>query len=122
AGSGGATLPSLITLRVCGRLLYVPGTTIKAFGTPHPPGMDRVSVGSLTTSCVDGPPSRLRASEHPSPPLSSGSTRKRAKLVASALVEMTRTTTLPAVHTAVRSATWDLSRGILPSTTSRGIP
>jgi hypothetical protein len=39
--------------------------------------------------------------------LSGGSARKRAKAVASAFVETTRTTTFPSAHTAVRSDTLD---------------
>jgi hypothetical protein len=72
-----------------------PGTTKSAFGTSHPPGTDSLSEGSFTTSCVEGPPSRFSAAEHPSPPLSGASARKRAKGVASALVETTRMITAP---------------------------
>src|SRR5262245_57764622 len=100
----------------------LPGATTNAFGTPHPPANNSASAGSFTTSCVDGPPSRLRTSQHPSPPLSGGSARKRAKAVASAFVDTTRTTTLPSAHTAVRSATWGFSRWTFPPTRRRGTP
>src|SRR5437899_102023 len=83
---------------------FLPGTTTSAFGTPHRPSSDSFSAGSLTASCVDGPPSRLRASTHPTPPFSDGSARKRAKAVVSAFVDTTKMTTPPSAHTAVRSA------------------
>ncbi len=97
------------------------GVTTRAFGTPHP-GSDSASAGSFATSCVDGPPSRLRASQHPEPPLSGAVARKRAKAGASAFVETTRTTTFPSAHTAVRSAIWGLSAGPVPRRGDGGYP
>ena len=60
---------------------FLPGIATSAFGTCDPPRSDSVSAGSLTTSWVEGPPSRFRASEHPSPAFSDGSARNRAKAV-----------------------------------------
>src|SRR5690349_20453352 len=99
-----------------------PGATTNVFGTSHPPGSVSASPGSFTVSCVDGPPSRLRASRHPSPPRSGGSARKRAKAVASTLVDTTSTTMLSPAHTAVRSAIWGFSGDTCPPTTRRGMP
>jgi hypothetical protein len=62
----------------------LPGVAMSAFGTAEPPRSDNVSVGSRTTSCVDGPPSKFSASTHPSPLFADGSARKRAKAVVSA--------------------------------------
>ncbi len=62
----------------------LPGVAMSAFGTAEPPRSDNVRVGSRTTSCVDGPPSKFSASVHPSPLFADGSARKRAKAVVSA--------------------------------------
>src|SRR6185295_1465977 len=53
----------------------LPGVATSALGTPQPPGSDSARAGSFATSWVDGPPSRLRASQHPSPPFSGASAR-----------------------------------------------
>src|SRR5882762_9080550 len=93
----------------------LPGVAISALGTSHPPRSESDSAGSLTTSWVEGPPSRFSASEHPSPVFSDGSARKRAKAVVSALVATTMTTRLALTQIAVRSAICGFNPGTFPS-------
>jgi hypothetical protein len=45
--------------RMRGPGYLLPGAKTSAFGTPHPPGSDSVSAGSLTTSCVERPPVKV---------------------------------------------------------------